>query len=256
MWIGPNAWREVLSRIFAGFKVLENFTPEWLINPETNRRLKLDFFYPEVGIAVRFQGLQSRQQRQRPTEKELRQQETRDAARTAICEAHEVSLVTIEAVNANPRAILGNLRAALARAAQRLKRGRKAGGSQQALASKVARAQEQLEIIARQVRRPEDMAVYAELWEDRLYAVPEPSRSEATAPPTVYAVGMSVRHATFGLGQILTLEPDGADTFVTVRFADGTERKFAASLVRDKLTPQRNDPASIARGYCKALDKK
>jgi hypothetical protein len=250
MWIGPNAWREVLLRIFAGFEVLENVTPEWLINPETNRRLKLDFFYPEVGIAIRFQGLQSRQQRQRPTEKEVRQQETRDAARAAICEDHGVSLVTIEAIDADPRNTLGRLRTALARAAHYLKRAGKAGGKQRALAGKIARAQAQLELIARQARRPEDMAVYAELWEDRLYAVPEPSRPQATttaAPPTIYAVGMAVRHTVFGEGRVLALEPDGVDTFVTVGFADGAERKFAASLVRDKLVPHHNDLASIAK---------
>jgi hypothetical protein len=244
MWIGPNAWREVLLRVFAGFEVVENVTPEWLVNPETNRRLKLDLFYPEVRIAIRFQGLQSRQRRQRPSEKEVRQQETRDMARTAICETHEISLVTIEAIDADPRTTLGSLRTALARATHRLKREGKT-----TLAGKIAGAQEQLELIARQVRCPEDMTVYAELWEDRLYAVPEPSQPETTPPPAAYSVGMAVRHSAFGEGRILALEMDGVDTFVTVGFADGTERKFAASLVQDKLTPQhRNDPAALPNG--------
>jgi hypothetical protein len=247
MWIGPNAWREVLLRIFAGFEVVENASPEWLVNPETNRRLKLDLFYPEVRIAVRFQGLQPRQRRQRLSEKEVRQQETRDSVRTAICEDHGVSLVTIEAVDADPRNTLGKLRAALARAARRLKREGRAGSSQKALAGKIARAQDQLELIARQVRRPEDMAVYAELWEDRSYTVPEPSQPEATTSPALYVVGMAVRHTTFGEGRVLALEPDGADVFVTVLFADGVERKFAASLVGDKLIPRRAKPAKIAK---------
>lgn len=237
--IGPNAWREVLSRVFTGFDVLENVTPEWLVNPETNRRLKLDIFYPEVRIAIRFQGLQPRQRRQRPSEKEVRQQETREEVRTAICEAHEISLVTVEAIDADPRATLSSLRSALMRANQRLARqGGKPGSSQKTLAGKISRAQEQLELIARQVRRPEDMAVYAELWEDRFYVTPEPSGLETKTTPAAYTVGMSVRHSAFGEGRVLALEPDGPETFVTVSFENGVERKFAASLVRDKLLPQ------------------
>ena len=52
-----NGWREVLARIFDGFETEYGVTPEWLINPETNRRLKLDCLFPDIGVAVRFVGL-------------------------------------------------------------------------------------------------------------------------------------------------------------------------------------------------------
>ena len=53
-----NGWREVLARIFDGFETEFGISPEWLINPETNRRLKLDYLFPDVGVAVRFVGLE------------------------------------------------------------------------------------------------------------------------------------------------------------------------------------------------------
>ena len=51
-------WREVLARIFAGCDAKYAVTPEWLVNPDTGRRLKLDCLYPEIGVAVRFVGLE------------------------------------------------------------------------------------------------------------------------------------------------------------------------------------------------------
>jgi hypothetical protein len=48
---------------------------------------------------------------------------------------------------------------------------------------------------------------------------------------------MAVRHAAFGDGVVQAVQPDGDDSLVTVRFADGTQKTFAASLVSDKLVP-------------------
>ena len=58
VWLITNAWREILTRIFDGLEVKLNFSPEWLVNPATNRRLKLDMLCPQVGLAVRLEGLQ------------------------------------------------------------------------------------------------------------------------------------------------------------------------------------------------------
>jgi hypothetical protein len=58
-----NAWREILARIFADFAAEQNLSPEWLINPETKRPLKLDLVYPEIGLAIRFAGLRGAKQR-------------------------------------------------------------------------------------------------------------------------------------------------------------------------------------------------
>ena len=37
-----NGWRELLARVFTSFDAEYGLTPEWLVNPDTNRRLKLD----------------------------------------------------------------------------------------------------------------------------------------------------------------------------------------------------------------------
>ena len=47
-----NGWREVLARIFAGFDAEYGLTPDWLVNPETHRRLKLDYFFREIAGAI------------------------------------------------------------------------------------------------------------------------------------------------------------------------------------------------------------
>ena len=61
--LAMNAWREILARIFDGFKAQDNVSPEWLINPATRRRLKLDRLYPDAGVAIRFAGLTAKGQR-------------------------------------------------------------------------------------------------------------------------------------------------------------------------------------------------
>ena len=58
MWQYAMGWREIFTRILGDFTVEENVTPAWLRNPNTKRLLKLDLFYPDVGVAVRLQGLQ------------------------------------------------------------------------------------------------------------------------------------------------------------------------------------------------------
>ena len=77
-WINTNAWREVLARVFDGFTAQYDVSPEWLVNPETNRRLKLDVLYPNIGVAIRFRGLQGRGWSQRPNLEEEHKQKVRD----------------------------------------------------------------------------------------------------------------------------------------------------------------------------------
>ena len=59
------AWQEILAQVFEGFEVESDVAPEWLTNPATGRRLKLDHLYSEVGLAVRFVGGQPRSRRRR-----------------------------------------------------------------------------------------------------------------------------------------------------------------------------------------------
>lgn len=237
-WINTNAWREILARLFDGFVVRHDVSPDWLINPETNRRLKLDLLYPEVGVAIRFHGLQAHGRRQRPSLEEEQQQKVRDAARAALCEAHGISLVGVDVVAGEPKAILRELSMALSNASRRLAKSNLRQNDKGVLIERVSRARSRLDAIAWRLRRPEDLKLYADLWQDRQYAqIPEPEPPAANGKPMAYAPGMAVRHAAFGDGVVQAVQPDGDDSLVTVRFADGTQKTFAASLVSDKLVP-------------------
>ncbi len=239
-WINVNAWREVLARVFEGFAVQYEVTPDWLVNPGTNRRLKLDLLYPEVGVAIRFMGLQGTGRRQRPSLEEEEQQQDRDAARAALCEAHGISLVPIDLINGEPKAVLRELGMALSSASRRLVKSSLPSAEKGALAERTSRARSRLDDIARRVRRPEDLNPLAELWQDRQYADaarPEPTAANGRA--RAYAAGMAVRHSAFGDGVVESVRGAGDDRLVTVRFADGSQKTFAASLVGDKLVPQR-----------------
>jgi hypothetical protein len=239
-WINVNAWREVLARVFEGFAVQYEVTPDWLVNPGTNRRLKLDLLYPEVGVAIRFMGLQGSGRRQRPSLEEEEQQQDRDAARAALCEEHGISLVPIDVANGEPKAVLRELGMALSSASRRLAKSSRPPAEKGALAERTSRARSRLDDLARRVRRPDDLNPLAELWQDRQYAEaarPEPPKANGRA--RAYAAGMAVRHAVFGDGVVEAVKGEGDDRLVTVRFANGSQKTFAAALVGDKLVPQR-----------------
>ena len=65
IWMVTNAWREIFARIFERVETQLNASPEWLVNPETHRHLKLDILYPKIGMAVRFEGLQGKHRKRR-----------------------------------------------------------------------------------------------------------------------------------------------------------------------------------------------
>jgi hypothetical protein len=239
-WINTNAWREVLARVFEGFVARHDVTPDWLVNPETNRRLKLDVLYPEIGVAIRFRGLQGRKRRWRPCLEEEHQQQARDAARVALCEVHGISLVGIDVVTGQPKAILRELSTALSKASRRLAKSDFPQAEKGALVEGVSRARSRLDAVARRLRRSEDLKLYAELWQDRQYAeIPQPEPTPTNGRPVVYTPGMSVCHVAFGDGVVQAVEADGDDNLVTVLFADGSQKTFAASLISDKLAPSR-----------------
>jgi hypothetical protein len=240
-WINTNAWREILMRIFDGFAAEYDVTPDWLINPETNRRLKLDLLYPEIGVAIRFHGLQGRGRLQRPSIEEEQQQKVRDAARADLCEAHGISLATVDVVGGEPKAILRELSMALSRTSRRLAKNDFPHTKKGALIEHVSQARSRLDDIARRVRSTQDLRLYAELWQDRQYAeIPSFEPSSSNGKTLAYSPGMPVSHAAFGEGVVQAVQPDPAreDNLVTVRFADGSDKTFAASLVVDKLIPR------------------
>ena len=238
-WITATAWRDILIRSFNGFSVQYEVTPEWLVNPETKRRLKLDMLYPEVGVAIRFHGLQGHERRQRPSHKEEQQQKTRDVIRADLCEANNITLVNVDAAAGEPKAILRELSMALSNSSRRLAKSNLPPTEKGTLIEQVSQARSRLDDIARRVRRTQDLKLYAELWQDRQYAeIPsaEPPSPNGKALMT-YTPGMGVRHATFGEGVVQAIQPDGDDNLVTVRFVDGAQKTFVASLVIEKLVP-------------------
>jgi hypothetical protein len=237
-WINTNAWREILMRVFDGFTAQYDVTPDWLVNPETNRRLKLDVLYPEIGIAIRFHGLQGRDRRQRPSLEEEQQQKVRDAARADLCADHGISLVSIDVVAGEPKAIMRELAMALSNTNRRLAKSDLPSSRKGVLIEQVSQARSRLDDIARRVRRREDLKLYNELWQDRQYTVmldPEPNSSNGKTQN--YTPGMAVRHTAYGDGVVQDVRLDGEDNLITVRFSDGTNKIFAASLVTDKLIP-------------------
>ncbi len=238
-WIQTNAWREILARVFDGFAAQYNVSPRWLVNPETNRRLKLDVLYPDIGVAIRFQGLQGRGRRQRPSLEEEQQQKVRDTARVALCDAHGISLVGIDCVTSEPKGTLRNLSMALSNASRRLAKSNHPKAGRGTLIEQVSQARSRLDAIARRLRRSDDLKLYAELWQDRQYApVGQTEVRPNSRQPLAYAPGMTVRHTAFGEGIVEAVQPYEDDSLVTVRFADGAQRKFAASLVSEKLIPR------------------
>lgn len=233
-----NAWREILYRVFEGFEQQENLKPDWLINPDTNRPLKLDLIWPEIGIAVRFQGLMGNQRRRRASLEEEDQEQAREAARAAQCEAHGISLVTILVASSEPPAVCRELEMALSRAARRLAQSGQSPASKSELMQQLSQARSRLADIARRLRRYEDLRLYADLWQDRQYAIPEPEPVVANGPRRDYRPGMEVEHVAFGPGVVRAVTHNGEDTLITVDFVTAGERTFAASLVGDKLLPR------------------
>ena len=238
-WTHINAWREVLIRVFDGFTIRHDVFPEWLVNPETNRRLKLDIHYPEIGVAVRFSGLQGKGRRQRPTLKEEEQQQGRDAARADLCEAHGISLVDIDVVTGEPQAIIRELSTALSNSSRRLAKSQRLQAEKAVLVEQVSQARSRLASIGRRLRHQADLKLYTELWQDRQYAdIPAPESPATKGCSFTYTPGMAVYHASFGDGIVQDVQPEGEDDhLVSVQFADGNQKTFAASLVCDKLVP-------------------
>ena len=231
-----NAWREILERIFAGFAAQENVMPDWLVNPETGRRLKLDRYYADAGIAFRFTG--STGNRKAPmSEQEVEEEARRDAIRQQLCGAAGVSLIAIDLYESEPGKVLPEIRSTLSRTARLLAQGNRPHAVKADLTQRLARARRVCDHLAPRVRGMGDLGLYAQLWEDRQYV----RRDEpAPKPPAVksnpFKAGMRVEHERFGDGRVVDIQA-GADPVVKVAFDDGTERAFMLSLVVDKMYP-------------------
>lgn len=225
-WQINNGWREILARIFAGLETKLNITPEWLVNPATQRRLKLDLLYPTIGVAVRFEGAEVKQRR-RPSLEEEAQQRVRDDARVEVCRAHGIELILIDLSVETPKVTFQLIDTALSRAAQRVKA--------PDLVATIREARATAASLARKIQRYRDFKLYADLWQDRQY---QPVLSTPAAPPKPklsFTPGMEVEHTAFGPGVVIAAAPSNDDTMITVDFITAGQRTFAASLVGDKL---------------------
>lgn len=234
-----NGWREVLTRIFDGFEVEYGVTPEWLVNPETNRRLKLDHLYSDIGLAVRFVGLEGTQRRGRKSDEEVAAEENRETARAAACRQHGVVLISIDP-DGEPRTALRSLETGLARAAAQLAQNTAVPHARkQKLMPALSIARRRAGEFTTKLDPPQKLNIYAEMWWDRqaTLAAQAPSKKPNTKPQS-YHVGMAVCHERFGAGEIVSLEPDGQDMLITVDFVSAGVRNFYASLASDKLLPQ------------------
>ena len=231
-------WNEILARVFDGFEVEKNASPEWLVNPATKRRLKLDYLYPELGLAVRFTGLKAKGQR-RKSDWEALEDQSRDEVRRELCRLNGVELVLIEPNDPYPERELKRLQMALGGAARRIAKARRFKG-QAALMRRIDEANRRLSEIRSRVKRPDDLALYAEAWRDREAQMVADLRQPAAAPkrripPERLQVGQRVKHTHFGEGVIRAIEPGADDTYVTIDFPGKGERRFALSLLAGKL---------------------
>jgi hypothetical protein len=232
---GSLAWREILMRIMDGFAAEEGVSPDWLVNPGTRRRLKLDYYYPEALLAIRFEGATGN--RKAPVSEQERQEaKGRDKTREELCEAQGVSLVGIDLNQGEPQAVLREISASLSRSIRRVTEG---GAKRQAaaLAQRLTEARSRSDSLGFRVRSHGDLAVFADLYRDRLYAAqsPQPAPADTNGPALKLPEGARVHHERFGTGVVTAVDKDEHDSFVSVRFDDGSERRFASSLLAGRM---------------------
>lgn len=246
------AWREIMARTMQGCAVEFDASPAWLVNPATRRRLKLDLFYPEAGLAVRFVGLTAKGQ-PKQSDWELLEDQQRDLTREEMCRQYGVELFLVEPDYAHPSEQIQHLRTLLSRIERGLAANGRPAREQQALARRLADARGRLSEIARRVKGPESLALYAELWRDREMAVVVAARPPAASTELVRPAyllhrepGAQVVHARFGLGVVEAVDDAAGDAQITVLFNSGERRTFLASLVGDKLQTLQSGQTPLA----------
>jgi hypothetical protein len=221
----------------------ENVSPPWLINPATRRRLKLDCYYADAGVAVRFVGLKAKGQG-RQSDWEALEEEQRDQTRTELCQANGVQLFLLDALE-DPVKQLDTLIRLLSRAGRVLAQSERAVQEKMVWQPRVASARSEAEEIRRLVQRqPEQMmANLADRWRDRessLTTVAEPlpmpkPTGDATRLARHLQEGRRVAHVKFGSGVVTALTGTGDDARVSILFDGDQERTFLVNLIYDKL---------------------
>ncbi len=235
--INLSAWREILARIFDGFETQYNISPEWLVNPETNRRLKLDIFYPDIGVGIRFEGLRGPQQRRRLSLEEEAQEKQRADAREAVCREHGVSLAQLNLSTTEPRGIFTALEEAMSRASRVLaKDDTRPLDEKTALLEQLSRARTIASDLRRKVRTERDLGGYSTLWHDRQFSESAIDADTSPMPQIHLTEGMRVEHTHFGEGVVESVFTSDDDTMVTIDFLGAGRRTFMLNLLADKIS--------------------
>lgn len=246
IYLSLSAWREILARTFSGYTEQDNVSPEWLVNPATNRKLKLDKFYPEAGIAVRFIGLTAKGQG-RQSDWEVLETEQRDQTRAELCRQNGVQLTTVDPNEDMVKQVDGLL-SNMARASRMLAQSSRPDSDKMQWMPAMAAARERAERLRSALAKdPEQMiANLADAWREREAGValelntaptpvsPKQVRTGATAN-LVLSPGQRVRHLKFGDGVVTRIDGSGEQATVAILFDAAEERTFMAGLLYDKL---------------------
>ncbi len=235
------AWREILARVMGNFEVQTDISPDWLVNPATSRRLKLDLLYPQVGLAVRFVGLTAKGQ-PKQSDWEQEEQEQRDQTRAELCRQNNVELFLLETDHPQPSEQMQKLRTTLTRLSRTLAQSDRPDRDKTTLMPRLAAARSRLDETSRRVKNPDNLVLYAELWRDRETAIvaatrhPHASSGRSAAKPIQVKPGQTVHHERFGAGEVVAVDETGDDAQITILFETGQERTFLASLAGSKLS--------------------
>ncbi len=240
-YILMSAWRELLARIFDGFAEQDNISPPWLVNPSTNRRLKLDKVYPDVAIAVRFVGLTAKGQG-RQSDLEVLENAERERARAELCRAHGIHLATVDLDEEIVKQI-DSLLSVMARASRSLATSERPATDKATWMPVLAAARTRAEQLRSRIARdPEQMVEnLAASWRDReanlalQLSIPTPTPIAGPAVALVLATGQRVRHSRFGEGVVTRIDGSGPEAMIAILFDAAQERTFRADLLADKV---------------------
>lgn len=239
VYLSISAWREIFERVFIGITGQDNVSPEWLVNPATSRRLKLDKLYPDVGIAVRFVGLTAKGQG-RQSDWEVLETEQRDETREELCRQNGVRLLRLDPDDEDVVKQMDELLSTLAHAKRTQTPNRQSRLSNERRSSLLNQAYTNAsDLRSRIAKAPTPVfASLAEAWRDRelgLAAAPPPPKPTTRRKTISLRDGQLVHHERFGAGEVVLLDGAGEEQKVTLRFADGQQRTFLVTLVQDKL---------------------
>ncbi|MBX2998126.1 MAG: hypothetical protein KF893_06400 [Caldilineaceae bacterium] len=247
-YLNINGWREILARTFDGCKVELNVSPPWLINPATRRRLKLDYLYPEISVAVRITGLTAKGQGRRSDWEEMEDTQ-RDQTREELCRINGVQLAVIDPFD-DPVKQMDALLRILSRASRLLAKSNETQKRKQSGMDALGKAHQQATALRSRVSKQPDqvLASLAEGWRDReaglAVELQQASQVEQKKPSAVVLKkiaalqsGQRVVHTHYGDGVVTAVNGDGDEKKITILFDADKERTFLLDRVADKLRP-------------------